>query len=140
MCVCVFMRGIDRAYGQQTSWAYFYIWFSSGLWLFNVVSDPFRPLLPLAKTHPHETRKHKQVSVWWLRHHPKVQGLQFKAGTKRQDRVNARVRFVRGGGEGVGGRAGGLAPPPRSRAPLLPLFGRNSLHTAWCTILTLLID
>ena len=39
-----------------------------------------------------------QVSVWWLRHHPKVQGLQFKAGTKRQDRVNARVRCENGSG------------------------------------------
>eukprot|EP00903_Cladosiphon_okamuranus_P014842 g13743.t1 len=38
----------------------------------------------------------RKVSVWWLRHHPKVQGLQFKAGTKRQDRVNARVRYIEG--------------------------------------------
>ena len=36
--------------------------------------------------------------MWWLRHHPKVQGLQFKAGTKRQDRVNARVRCENGSG------------------------------------------
>lgn len=36
--------------------------------------------------------------MWWLRHHPKVQGLQFKAGTKRQDRVNARVRCENRGG------------------------------------------
>ncbi|CAB1119232.1 unnamed protein product [Ectocarpus sp. CCAP 1310/34] len=38
----------------------------------------------------------RKVSVWWLRHHPKVQGLQFKDGTKRQDRVNARVRYIEG--------------------------------------------
>ncbi|CAM9708662.1 unnamed protein product [Discosporangium mesarthrocarpum] len=38
----------------------------------------------------------RKVSVWWLRHHPKVQGLPFKAGTKRQDRVNARVRYIEG--------------------------------------------
>ncbi|CAN0066734.1 unnamed protein product [Ascophyllum nodosum] len=38
----------------------------------------------------------RKVSVWWLRHHPKVQGLQFKQGSKRQDRVNARVRYIEG--------------------------------------------
>ncbi|CAM9697672.1 unnamed protein product [Choristocarpus tenellus] len=38
----------------------------------------------------------RKVGVWWLRHHPKVQGLQFKAGAKRQDRVNARVRYIEG--------------------------------------------
>jgi len=38
----------------------------------------------------------RKVSVWYLRQHPKVQGLPFKAGTKRQDRVNARVRYIEG--------------------------------------------
>jgi len=38
----------------------------------------------------------RKVSVWYLRQHPKVQGLPFKAGVKRQDRVNARVRYIEG--------------------------------------------
>ena len=38
----------------------------------------------------------RKVSTWYLRQHPKVQGLAFKAGTKRQDRVNARVRYIEG--------------------------------------------
>merc|ERR1712072_947311 len=38
----------------------------------------------------------RKVSTWRLRFHPKVQGLSFKAGVKRQDRVNARVRFIEG--------------------------------------------
>lgn len=37
-----------------------------------------------------------KVSTWWLRQHPKVRGLKFKDGTKRQDRVNARVRYIEG--------------------------------------------
>eukprot|EP00640_Fibrocapsa_japonica_P000619 CAMPEP_0113937034 /NCGR_PEP_ID=MMETSP1339-20121228/3737_1 /TAXON_ID=94617 /ORGANISM="Fibrocapsa japonica" /LENGTH=614 /DNA_ID=CAMNT_0000939647 /DNA_START=97 /DNA_END=1941 /DNA_ORIENTATION=- /assembly_acc=CAM_ASM_000762 len=38
----------------------------------------------------------RKVSVWWLRQHEKVRGLKFKAGVKRQDRVNARVRYIEG--------------------------------------------
>jgi phosphoribosylaminoimidazolecarboxamide formyltransferase / IMP cyclohydrolase len=38
----------------------------------------------------------RKVDTWWLRQHPKVQGLQFVAGTKRQDRVNARVAYIDG--------------------------------------------
>lgn len=38
----------------------------------------------------------RKVSVWWLRQHPKVQGLKFKPTVKRQDRVNARVRYIEG--------------------------------------------
>lgn len=38
----------------------------------------------------------RKVAVWHLRQHPKVQGLKFKAGTKRQERVNARVRYIEG--------------------------------------------
>jgi len=38
----------------------------------------------------------RKVAVWYLRQHPKVQGLRFKAGVKRQDRVNARVRYIEG--------------------------------------------
>lgn len=38
----------------------------------------------------------RKVDTWYLRQHEKVLGLKFKAGTKRQDRVNARVRYIEG--------------------------------------------
>jgi phosphoribosylaminoimidazolecarboxamide formyltransferase/IMP cyclohydrolase len=38
----------------------------------------------------------RKASVWWLRQHPKVLGLAFKPSVKRQDRVNARVRYIEG--------------------------------------------
>lgn len=38
----------------------------------------------------------RKVATWWLRFHPKVKGLAFKEGVKRQDRVNARVRYIEG--------------------------------------------
>jgi len=38
----------------------------------------------------------RKVSLWFLRQHPKVQSLPFKSGVKRQDRVNARVRYIEG--------------------------------------------
>merc|ERR1712100_187644 len=38
----------------------------------------------------------RKVATWRLRFHPKVMGLAFKEGTKRQDRVNARVRYIEG--------------------------------------------
>ena len=38
----------------------------------------------------------RKVCTWYLRQHPKVLGLQFKQGVKRQDRVNARVRYIEG--------------------------------------------
>lgn len=38
----------------------------------------------------------RKVSVWYLRQHPKVQSLPFKKSVKRQDRVNARVRYIEG--------------------------------------------
>lgn len=38
----------------------------------------------------------RKASVWFLRQHPKVLGLPFKAGVKRVDRVNARVRYIEG--------------------------------------------
>lgn len=38
----------------------------------------------------------RKVRTWYLRQHAKVLGLQFKAGVKRQDRVNARVRYIEG--------------------------------------------
>ena len=37
-----------------------------------------------------------KADVWWLRQHPLVRGLRFRAGLRGQDRVNARVRFVEG--------------------------------------------
>merc|ERR1712174_152709 len=42
----------------------------------------------------------RKVSTWRLRFHPKVKDLQFKEGVKRQDRVNARVRYIEGDMEG----------------------------------------
>jgi phosphoribosylaminoimidazolecarboxamide formyltransferase/IMP cyclohydrolase len=38
----------------------------------------------------------RKVATWHLRFHPKVKGLPFKEGVKRQARVNARVRFIEG--------------------------------------------
>lgn len=38
----------------------------------------------------------RKVKTWYLRQHPKVLGLKFKAGVKRQERVNARVRYIEG--------------------------------------------
>lgn len=37
-----------------------------------------------------------KVRTWYLRQHDKVLGLKFKEGVKRQDRVNARVRYIEG--------------------------------------------
>merc|ERR1712023_376060 len=42
----------------------------------------------------------RKVKTWRLRFHPKVMGLKFKEGVKRQDRVNARVRYIEGDMEG----------------------------------------
>ena len=38
----------------------------------------------------------RKVATFMLRQHPQVLGLNFKAGVKRQDRVNARVRYIEG--------------------------------------------
>merc|ERR1719379_1988223 len=38
----------------------------------------------------------RKVATWRLRFHDKVKGLAFKAGVKRQDRVNARVKYIEG--------------------------------------------
>uniref|UniRef100_M4B3W9 MGS-like domain-containing protein n=1 Tax=Hyaloperonospora arabidopsidis (strain Emoy2) TaxID=559515 RepID=M4B3W9_HYAAE len=38
----------------------------------------------------------RKVAIWHLRQHPKVQGLAFKSHVKRQERVNARVRYIEG--------------------------------------------
>merc|ERR1711904_115313 len=38
----------------------------------------------------------RKVTTWQLRFHPKVRSLPFKQGTKRQERVNARVRYIEG--------------------------------------------
>lgn len=42
----------------------------------------------------------RKVATWRMRFHPKVMGLTFKEGVKRQDRVNARVRYIEGDMEG----------------------------------------
>lgn len=39
----------------------------------------------------------QKVATWWMRQHPRVRALPFKAGVKRQARVNARVRYIEGG-------------------------------------------
>merc|ERR1712232_186251 len=38
----------------------------------------------------------EKTKTWYLRQHPKVLALNFKQGVKRQDRVNARVRYIEG--------------------------------------------
>ncbi|KAF4671561.1 hypothetical protein FOL46_000242 [Perkinsus olseni] len=38
----------------------------------------------------------RKVQNWWHRQHPKVLGLKFKSGVKKQSRVNARVRYIEG--------------------------------------------
>jgi len=38
----------------------------------------------------------RKVQTWMLRQHPKVLALKFKPTVKRQDRVNARVRYIEG--------------------------------------------
>jgi phosphoribosylaminoimidazolecarboxamide formyltransferase/IMP cyclohydrolase len=38
----------------------------------------------------------RKTATWRLRFHPKVMQLPFKEGSKRQDRVNARVRYIEG--------------------------------------------
>mmetsp|Transcript_4463 Transcript_4463/g.11081 ORF Transcript_4463/g.11081 Transcript_4463/m.11081 type:complete len:614 (+) Transcript_4463:1-1842(+) len=38
----------------------------------------------------------RKTHTWALRQHPKVLGLPFKEGVKRQDRINARVQYIEG--------------------------------------------
>jgi phosphoribosylaminoimidazolecarboxamide formyltransferase/IMP cyclohydrolase len=38
----------------------------------------------------------RKVETWYLRQHPKVRALAFKEGVKRQERINARVRYIEG--------------------------------------------
>jgi phosphoribosylaminoimidazolecarboxamide formyltransferase/IMP cyclohydrolase len=38
----------------------------------------------------------KKVAVWYLRQHPKVLSLKFKSTIKRQERINARARYIEG--------------------------------------------
>lgn len=38
----------------------------------------------------------RKVTTWYLRQHPQVLGLKFKPSVKRQERVNARVRYIEG--------------------------------------------
>jgi AICAR transformylase/IMP cyclohydrolase PurH len=37
-----------------------------------------------------------KADLWWLGTHPKVLGLRFKPGLKKQDRINWRVRYIEG--------------------------------------------
>jgi phosphoribosylaminoimidazolecarboxamide formyltransferase / IMP cyclohydrolase len=37
-----------------------------------------------------------KADAWWLRRHPAVRELDFRAGVRRQDRVNWQVRFIEG--------------------------------------------
>ena len=38
----------------------------------------------------------RKVATWYLRQHPKVRALAFNDGVKRQERINARVRYIEG--------------------------------------------
>ena len=38
----------------------------------------------------------RKVETWYMRQHPKVRALPFKEGIKRQERINARVRYIEG--------------------------------------------
>ena len=38
----------------------------------------------------------RKVKTWYLRQHPKVMGLKFKSSVKKQDKINARVRYIEG--------------------------------------------
>jgi phosphoribosylaminoimidazolecarboxamide formyltransferase/IMP cyclohydrolase len=37
-----------------------------------------------------------KADAWWLRTHPKVLGLRFQKGVKKQERINWRVRYIEG--------------------------------------------
>ncbi|MEN8160009.1 MAG: hypothetical protein ABFS41_08065, partial [Myxococcota bacterium] len=37
-----------------------------------------------------------KADLWWLRTHPKVLGLRFVKGVKKQERINWRVRYIEG--------------------------------------------
>jgi phosphoribosylaminoimidazolecarboxamide formyltransferase/IMP cyclohydrolase len=38
----------------------------------------------------------RKVTTWFMRQHPKVRALKFKSTVKRQEKVNARVRYIEG--------------------------------------------
>ena len=38
----------------------------------------------------------RKVETWYLRQHPKVLGMRFNPDVKRQERINARVRYIEG--------------------------------------------
>ena len=38
----------------------------------------------------------RKLATWFMRQHPSITGIRFKAGVKRQDKVNARVRIIEG--------------------------------------------
>ena len=58
-----------------------------------------------------------KADLWHLRRHPKVLGLRFQKGVKRQDRINWRVRYI----EGDLTRARGAALREALDGPLEPL-------------------
>ncbi|GAA2747157.1 phosphoribosylaminoimidazolecarboxamide formyltransferase [Kitasatospora cinereorecta] len=37
-----------------------------------------------------------KVDTWWLRRHPAVRALDFRPGTRRQERINWQIRFIEG--------------------------------------------
>merc|ERR1712139_229181 len=61
----------------------------------------------------------RKVATWKLRFHPKVMALPFKDGVHRQDRVNARVRFIEGDMDAVEYEqwAKNFATPPVQLSP-----------------------
>ena len=64
----------------------------------------------------------KKARVWRLRQHPAVQALPFKEDVKKQDRINARVRFIEGDLSDVefASWQANLSPPvPQERIQLL---------------------
>mmetsp|Transcript_13046 Transcript_13046/g.38866 ORF Transcript_13046/g.38866 Transcript_13046/m.38866 type:complete len:624 (+) Transcript_13046:177-2048(+) len=59
----------------------------------------------------------KKVTTWWLRQSPAVLDLPFAAGLKRQQRVNARVKYIEGGLD---------AQSPQEKAAFDALFASGS--------------
>src|SRR5688572_17785286 len=71
-----------------------------------------------------------KADLWWLRTHPKVLGLAFRKGVKRQDRINWRVRYIEG--DLTPSEEQGLAAA--LAGPLEPLTGEE--RCAWLARMT----
>ena len=76
-----------------------------------------------------------KADVWHLGRHPKVLGLQFKPGVRRQERINWRVRYIEGDLTATEQRA--LAEAlPALWSRLLPRKNGNGWHSSmgshWC--------